>query len=42
MLYIDNIIVNSETSQIQLVWIIIIQVTCVVLNMKKKCPGEES
>ena len=42
MLYIANIIVYSETSKIQLVWIIIIEVTCVVLNMMKKCHGEES
>ena len=37
-----NIIVYSETSQIHLVWIITIEVTCVVLNMEKKCHGEES
>ena len=42
LLYIANIIDYSETSQIQLVWIIIIVLTCIVLNMKKKCPGEES
>ena len=42
VLYIVNIIVYSVTSQIQLVWIITIEVTCVVLNMKKKCHGEES
>ena len=42
LLYSANKIVYPETSQIQLVRIIIIEVTCVVLNTKKKCPGEES
>ena len=36
VLYIANIIVYSDTSQTQLVWIIIIEVTCAVLNMKKQ------